>query len=692
MKLPELLKKYKTCIICLLVIIIVLIYLYLVNSNKSNIFEGFMLSGDNEVDLPKYIEGESQYRVLLNTTRHYLNWNNYSKTMKEGQRKFSIMSPKLEKDEKMIGMTKHNTFRNSIDIKSLILSKEIDKSLAKPNGYNLVFQTGQKFNGEVQINIKSYPAKINKQQIVNRQKYEVNENFNTILNAGELDKLNDTLRKMEIKKKEMKNDLDVLLGMRRATYSYTDFYNSKNAKVKLYTTSDTNIVLKVEKLFREFRISDSYQEKIPMLTESMSVPFGVQLICRLNSEDGSEVMFYIPLKLNSKTMDGVRSATAENIHKMFNSTVKYDSNSELSYWHVNDLSKGGREFGNIKKKIYSIKLVIPEETKDHIKNIYANEFFVENGKTLTYIEGELKKLEETLDRLKSIKETFENDGPVSFLKCYRFTTQKHHIAIGDIFVTDEKDLINYQNIYACVPDHCYRKVRDWKPSDIVYQGSNFDIYYNPYTKTLHGDKNGYVGRLVACPYKNFASEILIDNDKAIRKACTAFKKVEIENPIIPDSYNRLENEVLESKIYDHAKKIEVLKQYAIDLNKQNAEVVIINQEHNRIKLQEHLNKQHNRINKGVNKLMKDASQLAINIKYPVEILKNIINIIASSDNIPHQKKLDTINKLKKLEENANQEVNGEEVQDAIKDCPIFDLSEYVRRDAAGNIPCFGCLV
>ena len=88
---------------------------------------------------------------------------------------------------------------------------------------------------------------------------------------------------------------------------------------------------------------------------------------------------------------------------------------------------------------------------------------------------------------------------------------------------------------------------------------------------------------------------------------------------------------------------------AIDLNKQNAEVVIINQEHNRIKLQEHLNKQHNRINKGVNKLMNDASQLAINIKYPVKILKNIINIIASSDNIPHQKKLDTINKLKKLE-------------------------------------------
>ena len=129
MKLPELLKKYKTYIICLLVIIIVLIYLYLSNSNKSNIFEGFMLSGDNEVDLPKYIEGESQYRVLLNTPRHYLNWNNYSKTMKEGQRKFSIMSPKLEKGEKMIGMTKHNTFRNSIDIKSLMqLSADYKKT------------------------------------------------------------------------------------------------------------------------------------------------------------------------------------------------------------------------------------------------------------------------------------------------------------------------------------------------------------------------------------------------------------------------------------------------------------------------------------------------------------------------------------------------------------------------------------
>lgn len=692
MKFLEFTEKYKTYIICLLVIIIVLIYLYLFHFNTSNILEGFILSADNEVDLPKYIEGDSQYRVLLNTTRHYLKWNNYSKSMKDGQKKFSIMSPKLEKEEKMIGMTKHNTFMNSIDIKSLILDKEINNSLAKPTGYNLVFQTGQKFNGEVQINIDSYPAKVNKQQIINRPKYEVNENFNTILNSGELNKLNDIIGKMEIKKKEMRKDLDVLLGMRSTTYSYTDFYNSKNASVKLYTTSDTNIVLKVEKLFREFKISDSYQEKIPMLTESMSLPFGVQLICKLNSEDGPEVMFYIPLNLNSKTMDGVRSATAQNIHKMFNSTVKYDNNTELSYWHINDLSKGGREFGNIKKQIYSIKIVIPEETKEHIKNIYANEFYVENGKTLTYIEGELKKLEQTQDRLKSIKETFENDSPLSFLKCYRFTTPKHHIAIGDIFVTDEKDLINYQDIFACVPDHCYRKVREWRPSDIVYQGSNFDIYYNPYTKTLHGDKNGYVGRLVACPYKNFASEILIDNDKAIRKACAEFKKVEIENPIIPDSYNRLENELLESKIYDHAKKIEVLKQYADDLNKQNTEVVIVNQEHNRIKLQEYLNKQHDRINKGVNKLMKDGSQIAINIKYPVEILKNIINIIAASDNIPQQKKIEAINKLKKLEENANQEVNGKDIQDVIQDCPIFDLSEYVRRDASGNIPCFGCLV
>ena len=90
--------------------------------------------------------------------------------------------------------------------------------------------------------------------------------------------------------------------------------------------------------------------------------------------------------------------------------------------------------------------------------------------------------------------------------------------------------------------------------------------------------------------------------------------------------------------------------------------------------------------------MNDASQLAINIKYPVEILKNIINIIAASDNIPQQKKIEAINKLKKLEENANQEVNGKDIQDVIQDCPIFDLSEYVRRDDTGNIPCFGCLV
>jgi len=146
------------------------------------------------------------------------------------------------------------------------------------------------------------------------------------------------------------------------------------------------------------------------------------------------------------------------------------------------------------------------------------------------------------------------------------------------------------------------------------------------------------------------SDMLIDTDKAIRETCSQYKTVVEATPIIPDDALAQEMTNMEKQIFDQAVKINTLKKYATGLADKTMETTVVNRENNRIKLQEYLNNQQAKVMKGVKKLS-NVKDISINLKYPVKMVKMLMDIVAKSDTIPHKTKIDTVKKLKTLVDN-----------------------------------------
>ena len=180
--------------------------------------------------------------------------------------------------------------------------------------------------------------------------------------------------------------------------------------------------------------------------------------------------------------------------------------------------------------------------------------------------------------------------------------------------------------------------------------------------------------------------MLIDTDKAIRETCSQYKTVVEATPIIPDDALAQEMTNMEKQIFDQAVKINTLKKYATDLADKTMETTVVNRENNRIKLQEYLNNQQAKVMKGVKKLS-NVKDISINLKYPVKMVKMLMDIVAKSDTIPHKTKIDTVKKLKTLVDNDT--TFKDKVSDIMEECPIYYMSNYIKKD---QVPCYGCVV
>ena len=90
--------------------------------------------------------------------------------------------------------------------------------------------------------------------------------------------------------------------------------------------------------------------------------------------------------------------------------------------------------------------------------------------------------------------------------------------------------------------------------------------------------------------------------------------------------------------------------------------------------------------KGVKKLS-NVKDISINLKYPVKMVKMLMDIVAKSDTIPHKTKIDTVKKLKTLVDNDT--TFKDKVSDIMEECPIYDMSNYIKKD---QVPCYGCVV
>lgn len=319
-------------------------------------------------------------------------------------------------------------------------------------------------------------------------------------------------------------------------------------------------------------------------------------------------------------------------------------------------------------------------------------------------------IDKTLSNLTKIKEKYE--GLYNWFlngefkpKAIKFLKPKNvpitHVVVGHLAIKNDDltdDYLKNNVKYRTIPKHCYIKVRDWEASDKIYEttsnGSVLSFYKNPITGTIivqNGNDlpTGYVGKIVLCPDKDLKFLKLKNDNNISKRKCKKYSEMKNKNKIISDSSENLRSNMLEKKIYNQSKSILNLREYANKLNEDNIKSKIINQEYNKSKLQSHLVNQKEDITYALNKLKNGRGKYDINLNYPVEVLKDVMNIIANSDTIPIEKKISTIKKLKELEK---QQTLGpdykEKIGEIMEGCPEFDMTGYFKREP----PCMGCRI
>ena len=203
--------------------------------------------------------------------------------------------------------------------------------------------------------------------------------------------------------------------------------------------------------------------------------------------------------------------------------------------------------------------------------------------------------------------------------------------------------------------------------------------------------NGKVGTITPCPDHSYRIDNLIkDNNEALLR-CKKYNKMKDKNPIFNTEDDDLIDEKLEKKVYDQEKRITMLKEYASRLQQENSKGKIINQEYNRSRLTEYLDKQKSSINNAVDKLIDGNNKVDININYRVRVLDDLITYIIEVENsiIPFETKKKLVRKISEIK---NTSLHGDEadkqIEEILSECPTFNMEGYFRRDP----PCLGCTI
>lgn len=298
---------------------------------------------------------------------------------------------------------------------------------------------------------------------------------------------------------------------------------------------------------------------------------------------------------------------------------------------------------------------------------------------------------------------FINDANVPRINFYKLKKNKvktNHVVLGDIAIL-QSNVDNNQaffNIYTTIPKHCYKEIRDWEPSDKVYEQTNpyLALYKNEYLNTFIAMKenklpDGKVGIISPCPDHAYRIDNLINQNNEAIVRCRKYNKMKQKNPIFNTINDDLINENLEKKVYDQEKKITMLKEYANKLQQENSKSRIINQEYNRSRLSDFLDKQKSSLDNAVDKLIDGNNRVDININYRIKVLddliKHIIEVATSVIPFETKKKL-----VKKISELKNTSLMGpladKKIDEILSECPTFNMDGYYRRDP----PCLGCTI
>jgi hypothetical protein len=322
-----------------------------------------------------------------------------------------------------------------------------------------------------------------------------------------------------------------------------------------------------------------------------------------------------------------------------------------------------------------------------------------NSKLVTHINN----LNKQLTIMNNFKNAILNKSiEIPAFSCWEPVAPENHIAIGHVICplknirSNDLAIETLRTQIACIPIHCYRKVRDWVASDIVYRynknGLYFAFYKNPFTNTFlvttnQAGPSGFVGKVIICPKKDYTIDNIIAFDSKIRNNCSNYKNITNKSQLVSNDYNNDEDSYLQTSIYNKEKKIQELKTYADSLEIANSKGDIINQEFNRVQLSSYLDKQRDRIDTALSKLEAGRNKIDINVKYPASIIIQLIDYVSNSPDIPIEKKVEVVATLKQIQNSSLSNTDARKnIIAALTTCPQFDLSNYIKKDP----PCFGC--
>lgn len=503
---------------------------------------------------------------------------------------------------------------------------------------------------------------------------------------------------------------------------YSRFYNGNTYNNGIVETITTPVhTSAISKLIN--------REQGEIFIDKIELPIGVKFKLYPAAGSNNHLELYIPYSYLKNKIIGLDNNTpnVNQIEKLYSHNINDNLRNAINIFNcelkfiegkwifiIQDINY--ESYGNL---IDNIVYQLPYDTYNIVIREMLNHILIK-------LRGFKNFLNKIKDILKIIYNKYfilytrflEGDIPLEKINFYKPKAEavpETHIVIGHLAL---KDLDSGTTIndqlginYKTIPKHCYVKIRDWQPTDKIYEitanGKKLSFYKNEYTNTIlvqNNDKfpDGFVGKIIPCPDKDLKYLRLKNDNMLAKKKCNKLSKIKKNNKLSQDFSDDIISNIMEKRIYDQSLNILDLQEYANKLNEDNIKGKIINQEYNKGRLQNYLTEQKEDIITGLDKLQKGRNRYDVNVNIPQHIVDDIINIDPIQPqpfNCPGDPRCPP----------CESEVPGEcdficpddprcptpgpdptnpDVANILKHCPTYDMSGYYKRDP----PCMGCKI
>ena len=336
----------------------------------------------------------------------------------------------------------------------------------------------------------------------------------------------------------------------------------------------------------------------------------------------------------------------------------------------------------------------------YTNNIAATEYTYNN----TYSTGVVATADVNIKKIIQFRNAIDNKQLDFFpLKIYNPIAPPGFKSLGHVFCNVCTDIYQEKEQVACIPENCSKEMRDWLPSDKVYEynkdGKYLAIYLNPYTRTFKAvSKNelpsGKVEKVIACVKKCTVVDDLIKSDDCARKYYNINNKIQNDSKLVSMAANDEEDKNYLAKIQRQSEKIAILKNKAQNMQLTLDKANIINREMNKNKLQNYVDTQKRNIELVVDQLLNDRNKIQVNVKIPIETINKILRMVRESKTLTEKQKTEIAKKIVDTQKKIDNKTmtDGEYKQamsQVLQSCPEFDLTGLVRKDLVSEV-CYGC--